>query len=151
MKVNVNDIGGKIVKQDERYIVKDNTDLNNLVVSSTRLQPRKATSGHSHAGQEEVYYFIEGTGKMELGEDVGCKYPNSELGKNHNKLTILNPIDASKIFFKYLKVQIERYVKNNSLPSNIQYAISIPASFEANQRRDLVDSLESNGFMINKQ
>lgn len=89
--------------------------------------------------------------KMELGEDVGCKYPNSELGKNHNKLTILNPIDASKIFFKYLKVQIERYVKNNSLPSNIQYAISIPASFEANQRRDLVDSLESNGFMINKQ
>ncbi|MBU3823145.1 Hsp70 family protein [Flavobacteriaceae bacterium XHP0103] len=89
--------------------------------------------------------------KMELGEDVGCKYPNSELGKNHNKLTILNPIDAAKIFFKYLKVQIERYVNNHSLPSNIQYAVSIPASFEANQRRDLVDSLESNGFMINKQ
>ena len=70
MKVNVNDIGGEIVKQDERYIVKDNTSLNNLVVSSTRLQPRKATSGHSHAGQEEVYYFIEGTGKMELGEEM---------------------------------------------------------------------------------
>jgi len=89
--------------------------------------------------------------KMELGEDVGCKYPNSELGKNHNKLTILNPTDALKIFFKYLKVQIERYVNTHSLPSNIQYAVSIPASFEANQRRDLVDSLESNGFMINKQ
>ncbi len=89
--------------------------------------------------------------KMELGEDVGCKYPNSELGKNHSKLTILNPTDASKIFFKYLKVQIERYVTTHSLPSNIQYAVSIPASFEANQRRDLVDSLESNGFMINKQ
>ncbi|WP_029035869.1 Hsp70 family protein [Salinimicrobium xinjiangense] len=89
--------------------------------------------------------------KMELGEDVGCKYPNSELGKNHNKLTILNPTDASKIFFKYLKVQIERYINTNTLSSNIQYAVSIPASFEANQRRDLVDSLESNGFMINKQ
>lgn len=89
--------------------------------------------------------------KMELGEDVGCKYPNSELGKNHNKFTILNPIDAAKIFFKYLKVQIERYVKKNGLPSNIEYAVSIPASFEANQRRDLVNSLESNGFQINKQ
>lgn len=89
--------------------------------------------------------------KMALGEDVGCKYPNSELKKNHNKLTILNPIDAAKIFFKYLKVQIERYVNHHSLPPNIQYAVSIPASFEANQRRDLVDSLESNGFMINKQ
>jgi len=70
MKVNINDIGGKIVKQDERYIVKDNTDLNNLIVSSTRLQSRKSTSGHSHAGQEEVYYFIEGTGKMELGDEM---------------------------------------------------------------------------------
>lgn len=89
--------------------------------------------------------------KMELGEDVGCKYPNSELGKNHEKHTILNPIDAAKIFFKYLKVQIERYVKTNNLPSNIEYSVSIPASFEANQRRDLVNSLESNGFQINKQ
>ena len=34
--------------------------------------------------------------KMEFGEDVGCKYPNSELGKNHENLTILNPIDVSK-------------------------------------------------------
>ncbi|MCD8400430.1 Hsp70 family protein [Tenacibaculum finnmarkense] len=88
--------------------------------------------------------------KMELGEDVGCKYPNSELGKN-NKVTILNPIHASTIFFKYLKIQIERYIKNNNLHSNIEYAISIPASFEANQRRDLIDSLENNQFKINKQ
>lgn len=89
--------------------------------------------------------------KMELGEDVGCKYPNSELGKNHDKLTILNPTDAAKLFFKYLKVQIEKYINTHSLPSHVNYAISIPASFEANQRRDLIDSLESNGFMINKQ
>lgn len=89
--------------------------------------------------------------KMELGEDVGCKYPNSELGKTHDKLTILNPTDASKLFFKYLKVQIEKYINTHSLPPNVNYAVSIPASFEANQRRDLIDSLESNGFMINKQ
>lgn len=89
--------------------------------------------------------------KMDLGEDVGCKYPNSELSRNHKKHTILNPTDASKIFFKYLKIQIERYIKLNNLPSNIQYAVSIPASFEANQRKDLADSLERNGFVINKQ
>jgi mannose-6-phosphate isomerase-like protein (cupin superfamily) len=70
MKVNIKDIGGEVVKQDERYVVKDNTTLNNLAVSSTRLQPRKATSGHSHTGQEEVYYFIEGTGKMELDDNM---------------------------------------------------------------------------------
>ena len=26
----------------------------------------KETSGHSHDGQEEVYFFVEGTGIMEL-------------------------------------------------------------------------------------
>ena len=70
MQVTINDIGGTVAKEDERYVVKDNPLLNNLVVSSTRLQPRKATSGHSHPGQEEVYYFIEGIGKMELDNDT---------------------------------------------------------------------------------
>ena len=89
--------------------------------------------------------------KMELGEDVGCKYPNSELGKSHQVITILNPTDVSSLFFRYLKAQIEKYIKTQNLPSNIQYAVSIPASFEANQRRDLIQSIESNGIMINKQ
>ena len=70
MRLSINDIGGEVAKQDERYVVKDNTTLKNLVVSSTRLQPRKSTSGHKHEGQEEVYYFIEGTGKMELDNDT---------------------------------------------------------------------------------
>jgi len=87
--------------------------------------------------------------KMELGEDVGCKYPQSEL--NSEKLKILNPKDVTKIFFKYLKMQIEKYVKDNNLASTIEYAISIPASFEANQRKDLIDSLHANGMMLEKQ
>ena len=70
MKFSINDIGGEVAKQDERYVLKDNTTLKNLVVSSTRLQPRKSTSGHKHEGQEEVYYFIEGTGKMELDNEM---------------------------------------------------------------------------------
>ena len=70
MRLSINDIGGDVVKQDERYIVKDNKTLNNLVVSSTELNPKKSTSGHSHKGQEEVYYFVRGSGKMELDEEV---------------------------------------------------------------------------------
>ena len=59
-------IEGKIVKEDDRYIVKDNTSLNNLVVSSTLLHPSKSTSGHE--GQEEVYMFMKGSGRMELDD-----------------------------------------------------------------------------------
>jgi len=66
--MNTYDIDGKIVKEDERYIVKDNTSLNNLVVSSTLLHPGKSTSGHKHEGQEEVYMFMKGSGRIELDE-----------------------------------------------------------------------------------
>ena len=69
MKYGAWDIGGEVVKQDERYIVKDNTALKNLIVSSTRLNPNKSTSGHFHKGQEEVYMFVEGSGAMELDEE----------------------------------------------------------------------------------
>ncbi|MEC9205976.1 MAG: cupin domain-containing protein [Pseudomonadota bacterium] len=64
--IHINDIGGIIAKEDERYVVKDNNLLKNLVVSSTDLKPMKSTSGHKHEGQEEVYFFIKGNGKMEL-------------------------------------------------------------------------------------
>lgn len=69
MKFGGYDVGGKVVKNDERYIVKDNTELKNLVVSSTTLHSGKSTSGHKHEGQEEVYNFIFGTGEMELDGD----------------------------------------------------------------------------------
>ena len=70
MKVNIFDIGGKVVKNDEKYVVKDNSMLNSLVISSTDLKPGKSTSGHSHAGQEEVYHFVKGSGMMKIDEEV---------------------------------------------------------------------------------
>ena len=39
MKVNINDIGGDIVKDNETYLLKDNKLLKNLVLSSTDLKP----------------------------------------------------------------------------------------------------------------
>ena len=58
----------KIAKQDSRYVVKDNNILNNLVVSTTELQPSCQTNGHSHKGQEEVYIFTRGSGRMEIDD-----------------------------------------------------------------------------------
>ena len=66
MKHYIYDIGGEVVKDNETYVLKDNTTLKNLVVSSTDLKPHQSTRGHRHEGQEEVYYFVSGTGQMEL-------------------------------------------------------------------------------------
>ena len=70
MKYEKWNIGGDVVKDDARYIVKDNTELNNLVVSSTLLAAKKSTTGHRHAGQEEVYMFVSGSGQMELDHKI---------------------------------------------------------------------------------
>ena len=70
MKYENCNIDGVVVKDDARYIVKDNTELNNLVVSSTMLSANKSTTGHRHAGQEEVYIFVSGSGQMELDHKV---------------------------------------------------------------------------------
>ena len=70
MKYEKWDIGGDVVKDDHRYIVKDNTELTNLVVSSTMLSAKKSTTGHRHAGQEEVYMFVSGSGQMELDHTI---------------------------------------------------------------------------------
>jgi len=66
MKSHIYNIDGKIAKSDERYEVFDNTKLDNLVLSSTNLHAEQYTSGHTHEGQEEVYYFVDGHGVMWL-------------------------------------------------------------------------------------
>tara|TARA_R110000851_G_scaffold309151_1_gene468502 strand:- start:371 stop:703 length:333 start_codon:yes stop_codon:yes gene_type:complete len=68
MKLSIDDIDGKVVKSNDTYNVIDNTALNELVVSKTVLHPNKQTTGHTHPGQEEVYYFIHGHGEMELDD-----------------------------------------------------------------------------------
>ena len=69
IKFNMIHIDGYVVKEDSRYLVRDNTSLKNLVVSSTKLNPNKETTGHKHDGQEEVYMFLEGSGRMWLDDD----------------------------------------------------------------------------------
>ena len=67
--MKINNIDGEVVKDNETYLLKDNTSLKNLVVSSTTLHPGKSTRGHSHAGQEEVYMIMSGSGRMQLDDN----------------------------------------------------------------------------------
>jgi mannose-6-phosphate isomerase-like protein (cupin superfamily) len=69
LKYHNHDIGGDVVKDNETYLLKDNKSLKNLVLSSTRLYRGQATRGHSHTGQEEVYFFVQGTGMMQVGQE----------------------------------------------------------------------------------
>jgi len=72
MKVSTDALhpGGVVVKKNATYTIIDNTTLNGLVVSKTILHPDKQTTGHKHPGQEEVYHFIHGYGKMQIDDEL---------------------------------------------------------------------------------
>jgi molecular chaperone DnaK len=101
------------------------------------------------------YNLLEGKNiwfsfKMKLGEDLGNQYYKSDLNEK-TQYTILTPKDAAKVFFQHLKSEIDDYIANNNLSRNIKYAVSIPASFEANQRKDLIEVLKFAGIYVDNQ
>ena len=62
-------IGGDIIKANSVYTLRDNKTLKNLVLSQTILHVSQNTNGHYHHGQEEVYFFVHGVGKMQVGDE----------------------------------------------------------------------------------
>ena len=70
MKIKLDKTDSKVIHSNETYDVIDNTTLKNLIVSKTVLHAGKETSGHNHSGQEEVFIFTKGRGKMQVGTDI---------------------------------------------------------------------------------
>ena len=67
MKIKLDKSDSKVIKSNKTYDVIDNDNLDKLIVSKTILHPGKETGGHNHSGQEEVYIFMKGEGKMVVG------------------------------------------------------------------------------------
>jgi molecular chaperone DnaK len=86
--------------------------------------------------------------KMELGVDLGPKYYRSKLDGSEGPVEIRKPQDVASCFFGYLRERIEEWVSSKGLPSNIHYAVSVPASFEPNQRLDLCRVMEASGILV---
>ena len=70
MKFNTSKFHGYTIKENEVYTVIDNKVLEQFTVSQTILHPGQCTTGHSHAGQEEVYMFEYGIGEMLVGDEM---------------------------------------------------------------------------------
>lgn len=84
--------------------------------------------------------------KMGLGVDLGPEYNRTALPEGKHQYTIEKPQHAAALFLKMLCDGIREYVKNNKLPEKIYYTVTVPASFETNQRNDLFRALAYAGI-----
>ncbi len=84
--------------------------------------------------------------KMGLGVDLGPEFSRTELPEGKFEYTIEKPQHAAALFLKLICDGIREYVNVNSLPERIYYTVTVPASFEANQRNDLFRALEFAGI-----
>lgn len=59
----------ELIRDNETYKVYDLAALKDLNLSLTELNPGKETAGHSHKEADEIYVFIDGQGRIEVGEE----------------------------------------------------------------------------------
>jgi molecular chaperone DnaK len=97
--------------------------------------------------------YIEGVDvfssfKMMLGLNLPNRYPNSKFIGKFIEKRITTPQEVTTEFFHYLYQAIEKFISRQTNIVEVKYAISVPASFEANQRQDLLSCLNKAGFTI---
>ena len=109
----------------------------------------KRCLGVSRGYAEGYNYWSEF--KMHLGE-CAC-YPNTRRSKVNTPVSgdfIETPKDAATHFFGFLRGAIEMAVEQNGLPKDVRYAVTVPASFAPNQRKELCDAIQAAGICLNR-
>ena len=87
--------------------------------------------------------------KMALGINLGPIYPRSSLANgllvhgSNQKIQISSAKDATREFFKLVIEQVKLALEREGISRELKFAITVPASFESNQRSDLVECLRN--------
>lgn len=69
MSLNAIRKNGVLIAENERYTIHD-LEVNELTISLTELKAEQETRGHSHVDCSEIYFFREGKGKMQVGDQM---------------------------------------------------------------------------------
>ena len=89
--------------------------------------------------------------KMALGLDLGPEYSATILSEGRiPDLTIERPADATREFFKLLREAINEELNSLGITKKPKYAFTVPAAFQANQRRDLLKSIQDCGIEVDE-
>lgn len=89
--------------------------------------------------------------KMGLGLDLGPEFAATVLSAGRVPgITIERPADAAREFFKMLTKAVSDELAQLGLNKDARFAFSVPAAFQANQRRDLMAAIRGCGIEVNE-
>lgn len=89
--------------------------------------------------------------KMGLGLDLGPEFAATVLPAGRVPgITIERPADAAREFFKMLMKAVNEELARLGLKEDARFAFSVPAAFQANQRRDLMAAIRGCGIEVNE-
>jgi len=87
MKTKLMNLDGEIVLKTKTCIVKQNTALENLTLSSIRIQQFESSSWYEDLSHERIYLAVSGFGTIEMNEREYSISPKDivlvEKGKKH--------------------------------------------------------------------
>ena len=131
------------LEQPDEHGVSTRSELVNTVlayVNKRLIFGREAYRQRSflHEGKNVFSSF-----KMRLGIDIGPTYPQTAVksGVLGSGLKIESALDAATVFFRAISKAVGKALKQENSPEQTRWSVSVPASFEANQRRDLESAL----------
>lgn len=70
---NIHEVPAFTTKDDSEIrelLAHRNSVIRNQTLAEARLPPGKSTTPHYHVRTEEIYYILEGTGRMQIGQSV---------------------------------------------------------------------------------
>lgn len=89
--------------------------------------------------------------KMGLGLDLGPEFAATALPAGRVPgITIERPADAAREFFKLLTRAVHDELAELGLVRGARFAFSVPAAFQANQRRDLLAAVRGCGIEVDE-
>jgi molecular chaperone DnaK len=89
--------------------------------------------------------------KMGLGLDLGPEFAATVLPAGRVPgITIERPADAAREFFKMLTKSVNEELAHLGLNGHKRFAFSVPAAFQANQRRDLMAAIRGCGIEVSE-
>lgn len=86
-------------------------------------------------GKNIWYGFKEGLLELKV-----TSYPHSVLGSHATK-RISTGFEALKIFFEHIRENVNSYLSENNLPKDVEYSVTIPASFDYERKQVIRECL----------